>query len=103
MLGVGADPAAVLSARDRAILDGLGAAFVAVNAPGADRPALRLQCREQSFLDWAKRHRLGGVLVRPDQFIAERLTPHADLRSLDAFVSAARASTIKSAISATAA
>ena len=103
VLGVGADPSTVLSARDRTILDGLGAAFVAINAPGADRSALRLECREQPFLDWARKHRLGGVLVRPDQFVAERLAPRADLRSLDPFVSAARASTIKSAISATAA
>ena len=102
MLGVGSDPAAVLSKRDRFILQELGARFIAVNA-AADHPTLPLQCRDQSFLDWAKSHRLGGVLVRPDRFIAERLTPHAELRSLDAFVNAARAPAIASAVTATAA
>ena len=103
VLGVGSDPAAALSARDRAILDGLGARRVAINATSADRSTLQLQCRDQTFLDWAKSHRLGGVLVRPDRFIAERLAPRAELRSLDAFANAARAPAIKSAISATAA
>ena len=102
VLGVGSDPAAVLSNRDRGILNELGARFIAVNA-AADRPTLPLQCRDQSFLDWAKGHRLGGVLVRPDRFIAERLTPHTELRSLDAFVNAARAPAIASAVAATAA
>ncbi len=100
VLGVGADPAAVLSNRDRGILHELGASFIAVNA-AADHPTLPLQCHDQSFLDWAKSHRLGGVLVRPDRFIAERLTPHAELRSLDAFVNAAPA--IASTVTATAA
>ena len=103
VLGVGSDPAAVLSNRDRAILDGLGARRVAINATSADRATLQLQCRDQTFLDWAKSHRLGGVLVRPDRFIAERLAPRAELRSLDAFANAARASAIESTISATAA
>ncbi len=102
VLGIGADPAAVLSNRDRGILHELGATFIAVNA-AADRPALSLQCRDQSFLDWAKSHGLGGVLVRPDRFIAERLTPHAELRSLDAFINTARAPAIASVVNATAA
>jgi len=103
VLGVGSDPAAFLSNRDRAILHGLGARLVAVNAADADRSTLPLQCRDQTFLDWAKSHRLGGLLVRPDRFIAERLAPRAELRSLDAFVNAAHAPAINSAISATAA
>ncbi len=103
VLGVGSDPAAVLSNRDRAILDGLGAQRVAINATSADRATLQLQCRDQTFLDWAKSHRLGGVLVRPDRFIAERLTSRAELRSLDAFACAAHAPAIESVISATAA
>jgi len=102
VLGVGSDPAAVLSNRDRAILSGLGARLVAINAAKADRMTLPLQCRDQTLLDWAKSHRLGGVLVRPDRFIAERLAPRAELRSLDAFANA-RAPAIQSAISATAA
>ena len=61
----------------------LGARVVAINAADADRSTLPLQCRDQTFLDWAKSHRLGGVLVRPDHFIAERLTAHAELRSLE--------------------
>ena len=103
VLSVGADPSAALSARDHAILDNLGAAFVAINAPSADRSVLRLQCPEQSFLDWVSRHRLGGVLVRPDRFIAERLASRAELRSLDAFAATARAPAVNSPISATAA
>jgi len=103
VLGVGSDPAAFLSNRDRAILHGLGARLVAVNAADVDRSTLPLQCRDQTFLDWAKSHRLGGLLVRPDRFIAERLAPRAELRSLDAFVNAAHAPAINSAISATAA
>ena len=103
VLGIGSDPAAALSSRDRAIVDALGARIVAINAADADRLTLPLQCREQSFLDWAKSHRLGGVLVRPDRFIAERLSPRAELRSLDAFANAAHAPAIKPAISATAA
>jgi 3-(3-hydroxy-phenyl)propionate hydroxylase len=85
------------------VLDALGARLAAVNTSAADRSTLRLQCRDQTFLDWAKRHRLGVVLVRPDRFIAERLAPRAELRSLDAFVNVARAPAIESAISATAA
>ena len=102
MLGVGADPAAALSDRDRAILSGLGARLVAINAADADRSTLPLQCHDQTFLDWAKSHRLGGVLVRPDRFIAERLAPRAELRSLDAFANA-RARGNRLPISATAA
>ena len=103
VLGVGTDPAAALSARDRAVLDALGARLAAVNTSAVDRSTLRLQCRDETFLDWAKRHRLGVVLVRPDRFIAERLARRAELRSLDAFVNAARGPAIESAISATAA
>jgi 3-(3-hydroxy-phenyl)propionate hydroxylase len=103
VLGVGFDPAAALSNRDRAILSGLGARLVAINAADVGRLTLPLQCRDQTFLDWAKSHRLGGVFVRPDRFIAERLAPRAELRSLDAFVNAARTPAIESTISATAA
>jgi len=103
VLGVGADPAGAVSARDRAILNGLGAGFVAINAGAADGSTLQLQCRDRSFLDWAGRYRLGAVLVRPDRFVAERLNPRAQLRSLDAFVKAARMPTIGRPIAATAA
>ena len=88
VLGVGIDPAAALSIRDRGILKGLGARLVAVNAANAQAPNLRAQCNDQGFLDWAKRHRIRGVLVRPDRFIAERLDSQHNLRSLDPFASA---------------
>lgn len=103
VLGVGSDPADALSSRDRAILQVLDARLVAINSAAADRTTLQLQCRDQSFLDWASRHRLGSVIVRPDRFIGERLAPGAELRSLDAFANAARAPVSASAIRATAA
>jgi 3-(3-hydroxy-phenyl)propionate hydroxylase len=103
VLGVGADPAAAMSARDRAILDGLGARRVAINATGADRVTLQLQCRDQTFLNWAKRHRLGAILVRPDHFIAERISHNAELRSLNVFTKAARTAVAEPSITATAA
>ena len=102
VLGIGFDPTAALSNRDRAILSGLGARLVAINAADVDPMTLPLQCRDQTFVDWAKARRLGGVLVRPDRFIAERLTPRTELRSLDAFTNA-RAPAIESTLSATAA
>ena len=66
--------------------------------PSADRATLQLQCRDQTFLDWAKRHRLGAILVRPDHFIAERLGDNAELRSLDAFCKAARTPAVEPSI-----
>jgi 3-(3-hydroxy-phenyl)propionate hydroxylase len=101
VLGVGADPAAAVSARDRAILDGLGARRVAINATSADRATLQLQCRDLTFLDWAKRNRLGAILVRPDHFIAERFSDNAELRSLNAFTKAARTAATEPSITAT--
>ncbi len=88
-LGVGADPRAELSPRDGAILDGLGARFLAVNSAAVAIPTLGLQCQDQSFLAWAKSHGVRGILVRPDRFIAQRLDRRCDLRSLDAFAAVA--------------
>lgn len=88
VLGVGTDPAADLSARDRAILRGLGAKFIAINSP-AGGDGQRWHSDDRGFLDWAVRHRVRGVLVRPDRFIAERLDAGTDLHSLDAFAGAA--------------
>ena len=85
VLGVGIDPRAELSSRDSAILDGLGARFLAVNSPAATIPTQSLQCQDQAFLAWAKSHRLRGLLVRPDRFVAKRLDLGCDLRSLDPF------------------
>jgi 3-(3-hydroxy-phenyl)propionate hydroxylase len=106
-LGVGIDPAAALSARDRTILNALGARLVAVNAANAEPSTLQVRCDDQGLLDWAKRHRVRGVLVRPDRFIAERLDTRANLPSLDPFagVSAGQAvaTAASSSITATAA
>jgi len=88
-LGVGVDPRAELSPRDRAILDGLDARFLAVNSAAAAIPTVSLQCRDEAFLAWAKRHSVRGILVRPDRFIAQRLDRRSDLRSLDAFAKVA--------------
>jgi len=87
-LGVGVDPRAELSPRDGAILHGLGAHFVAINSAAAV-PTLGLQSQDQSFLAWAKSHRVRGILVRPDRFIAQRLDRRFDLRSLNAFAAVA--------------
>ncbi len=84
-LGVGVDPRGELSPRDGAILDGLGARFLAINSAVGAIPTLGLQCQDQSFLAWAKSHSVRGILVRPDRFIAQRLHRRSNLRSLDAF------------------
>ncbi|MGP0094274.1 MAG: bifunctional 3-(3-hydroxy-phenyl)propionate/3-hydroxycinnamic acid hydroxylase [Xanthobacteraceae bacterium] len=87
-LGVGADPRAELSRRDREILDAFGARFLAING-AAVTPTLQMQCENQAFLDWAKRHSVRGILVRPDRFIAQRLNPRHNLSSLDPFAGVA--------------
>ena len=105
-LGIGIDPAVSLSVRDRAILQRLGARVIAVNAANTEASTLRVQCDDQGFLDWTKRYRVRGVLVRPDRFIAERLDARSDLRSLDPFGGAAaahNATAAESPITATAA
>ena len=81
----GIDPRAELSSRDRAILDGLGARYLAINSVAATVPTQPLQCQDKAFLAWAKSHRLRGLLVRPDRFVAQRLDLGCDLRSLDPF------------------
>ena len=87
-LGVGADPAKIASPRDRAILRGLGARFACINGK-PEGSTLGMRCNDRAFLDWIKRHRIRGVLVRPDRFIAERLDHRANLRSLDPFAALA--------------
>ena len=88
-LGVGVDPRGELSPRDGAILDGLGARFLAINSAVGAIPTLGLQCQDQPFLAWAKNHSVRGILVRPDRFIAQRLDRRSNLRSLDTFAAAA--------------
>jgi 3-(3-hydroxy-phenyl)propionate hydroxylase len=102
-LGVGVDPRGELSPRDGAILGGLGARFLAINSAVAAAPTQPLQCRDQAFLAWAKSHRVHGILVRPDRFIAQRLDRRHDLRSLDPFAGLAADAHVRSKITATAA
>ena len=97
------DPRAELSHRDRAILDGLDARFLAINSAAAAAPTQPLQCQDQAFLAWAKSHRVRGILVRPDRFIAQRLDRRHDLRSLDPFAGLAGDAHMRSKITATAA
>jgi 3-(3-hydroxy-phenyl)propionate hydroxylase len=102
-LGVGVDPRGELSPRDGAILGGLGARFLAINSAVAAAPTQPLQCRDQAFLAWAKSHRVHGILVRPDRFIAQRLDRRHDLRSLDPFAGLAGDAHMRCKITATAA
>jgi 3-(3-hydroxy-phenyl)propionate hydroxylase len=90
LMGVGVDPAAELSKRDRSILEALGARSIALNARSSDPMTLEMGCEDPGFLAWAKRHRVRALLVRPDRFIAERLDRRADLRTLDMFALARR-------------
>ena len=57
---------------------GLGARFACINGE-PEGSTLRHALQRPGFLDWTKRHRIRGVLVRPDRFIAERLDPLANL------------------------
>jgi 3-(3-hydroxy-phenyl)propionate hydroxylase len=95
-LGVGEDPVKILSPRDHAILRGLGARFACINGE-PDESTLRLRCNDRAFLDWAKRYNVRGALVRPDRFIAERLDPIANLRSLDLFAAVAHRAPVATA------
>lgn len=89
VLGIGVDPATMLSARDLGILHALEVRFVCVNG-GSERPrTLELRCDDPTFDAWVKRHRVCAVLVRPDRFIADRLDPHGrDLPVLTPFARA---------------
>ncbi len=84
-LGVGVDPASAMSGRDRSILDALDARFICLNGRAGSARTLSLQCDDQNFAGWAKRHAVEGVLVRPDRFIAERLRGSGDLQVLARF------------------
>jgi 3-(3-hydroxy-phenyl)propionate hydroxylase len=87
-LGVGVDPASAMSERDLSILDALGARFICLDGEAKNVRTLSLRCADPGFADWAKRHRVGGVLIRPDRFIAERLHGSGDLRVLTPFAPA---------------
>jgi 3-(3-hydroxy-phenyl)propionate hydroxylase len=84
-LGIGIDPVSMLSERDLAILDALGARFICINTPKTDARTLSLGCNDASFLDWIRRHGVRGLLVRPDRFIAQRLDSRRDLSALTPF------------------
>ena len=77
-LGVGEDPARLLSGGARKILNGLGARFACVNGE-PEPPTTRLSCNDPTFLDRAKRHKVRGVLVRPDRL--HRRAPRSARRS----------------------
>ena len=84
-LGFEADPASMLSSRDLAILEALGARFVCLNGlgPAKSQRTLALHCDDLPFIAWAEKHGVRGVLVRPDRFIAARLDKSADLAVLN--------------------
>ena len=89
-LGFEADPALMLSRRDHGILAALDARFISLNSVGPAKSAqtLALQCHDSGFIDWAKKHGVRGVLVRPDRFIAARLDANVDLAVLNPFAMA---------------
>ena len=78
-LGVGVDPATMMSGRDLAILEALGARFICLNGPARSASTLSVSCDDPAFGDWARRHDVRGVLVRPDRFIAARLATDLDV------------------------
>jgi 3-(3-hydroxy-phenyl)propionate hydroxylase len=87
-LGVGVDPASMVSARDLAILEALGARFVCLNGAERNARTLSVSCEDPAFADWARRHEVRGVLVRPDRFIAARLATGRNLDVLASFAAA---------------
>ena len=87
-LGVGVDPAAMMSGRDLAILEALGARFICLNGPAMSARTLSVSCDDPAFADWARRRDVRGVLVRPDRFIAARLASGRDLEVLQPFAAA---------------
>jgi 3-(3-hydroxy-phenyl)propionate hydroxylase len=90
VLGVGADPNSMVSSRDLAILEALGARFVALNPLGPIRSGRTavFECSDPKFIAWAGKHGVRGILVRPDRFIAARLDASVDLSVLNPFAMA---------------
>jgi hypothetical protein len=86
-LGFGIDPTTLVSSRDLATLNTLGARFICVNGAASDPRTLSLACDDPVFAGWARRARVAGILVRPDRFIADRLDPANDLEVLTPFTS----------------
>ena len=77
-----------LSAPTAGDLDALNARFVCVNGSARNTRALSLQSDDPGFIAWARKHRVRGVLVRPDRFIAARLNADLDLSILSLFAGA---------------
>ena len=90
-LGFGVDPVSLLSQRDVSILDALGARFIALDGAAGDARTIAFRTQDPSFVEWARRYRLRGVLVRPDRFIADRLDPSRALQVLTPFAGARQA------------
>jgi 3-(3-hydroxy-phenyl)propionate hydroxylase len=78
----------MMSSRDLAILEALGARFICLNGPARRASTLSVICDDPAFADWARRRDVRGVLVRPDRFIAARLAPGRDLEVLQPFAAA---------------
>ena len=78
----------MMSSRDLAILEALGARFICLNGPARNARTLSVSCEDPAFADWARRGAVKGVLVRPDRFIAARLDPGRDLDVLQPFAAA---------------
>jgi 3-(3-hydroxy-phenyl)propionate hydroxylase len=78
----------MVSARDLAILEALGARFVCLNGSARNATTLSVSCDDRTFADWAQRRDVRGVLVRPDRFIAARLSPGRNLDVLAPFAAA---------------
>jgi 3-(3-hydroxy-phenyl)propionate hydroxylase len=87
-LGVGVDPATMMSARDLGILEALSARFICLNGPARNGRTLSVGCDDPAFADWARRRDIRGLLVRPDRFIATRLAPGRDIDVLQPFAAA---------------
>ena len=78
----------MISARDLGILEALGARFVCLNGSARNATTLSVSCDDRTFADWAQRRDIRGVLVRPDRFIAARLSPSRNLDVLAPFAAA---------------
>jgi 3-(3-hydroxy-phenyl)propionate hydroxylase len=65
VLGIGLDPAIMLSSRDLAIPEALDTRFICLNGPSGQPRTLGLHCDDPGFEAWAKRHAVRAVLVRP--------------------------------------
>jgi len=98
VLGVGVDPASLLSKRDLDILDHLDASFVCLDCSSANNGTVAVRCSDPGFKAWVKRYGVRAILVRPDRFIADRLSPRrTDLTVLNAFAQACRRTVLREA------